>query len=466
MEAASDARYMHDVLRKMLRSPVFLDSSTLTNLSNLIAEGVHKSDCVLLLATKGVFTRPWCLIELLEAVRKAVPVVIVQIANGGFDSEEARRYAMTLETEMKEINLSGLERLKEHLGSDLTELKAAIVKILDANQGSVLTFDSHAGDNATLAAIKDMVERMAHMADRHVQWEGEARRESWRPLRRPSSRSTELSRGGSASDLMVQELTLRNNINDVNNDGVAADATGRAVFVCCSRCDAIKHARVLRSELEARLGCSCAIGGGNDSATLVDSSQALVVLLTKKLPTDANALLEIWKALECGLPVVSVAVIGGGFDFEEAANTFANLASSKAAVVLQAKLPAGATNLTAIGKMLQASLGAIIAIAWSPQNGRNHMDAVVDDILNRMPRARRPIDSFRRARFKLDAGGSARSSSQTSGATSSRRSSRYWKQHPQQPVSQKQRAKSMCATASATQRSPGILVSPTGLSNV
>eukprot|EP00966_Prymnesium_polylepis_P289210 6680331-Prymnesium_polylepis.1 len=403
---------------------------------------------------------------------------------------------MTLETEMKEINLSGLERLKEHLGSDLTELKAAIVKILDANQGSVLTFDSHAGDNATLAAIKDMVERMAHMADRHVQWEGEARRESWRPLRRPSSRSTELSRGGSASDLMVQELTLWNNINDVNNDGVAADATGRAVFVCCSRCDAIKHARVLRSELEARLGCSCAIGGGNDSATLVDSSQALVVLLTKKLPTDANALLEIWKALECGLPVVSVAVIGGGFDFEEAANTFANLASSKAAVVLQAKLPAGATNLTAIGKMLQASLGAIIAIAWSPQNGRNHMDAVrcarvsnfgspeprasrstnhtsirrhaqvVDDILNRMPRARRPIDSFRRARFKLDAGGSARSSSQTSGATSSRRSSRYWKQHPQQPVSQKQRAKSMCATASATQRSPGILVSPAGLSNV
>eukprot|EP00966_Prymnesium_polylepis_P082686 1914658-Prymnesium_polylepis.1 len=44
MECASEARYMHDVLRKMLRAPVFLDSSALNDLRNLVAEGVHKSD--------------------------------------------------------------------------------------------------------------------------------------------------------------------------------------------------------------------------------------------------------------------------------------------------------------------------------------------------------------------------------------------------------------------------------------
>ena len=58
-EAASDARYLHDALRKMLKAPVYLDSSSLFDLRTLFTEGVGKSDCVLLLATPGVLTRPW-----------------------------------------------------------------------------------------------------------------------------------------------------------------------------------------------------------------------------------------------------------------------------------------------------------------------------------------------------------------------------------------------------------------------
>ena len=52
---------MHDILRKMLKAPVFLDSSVLRDLRNLITEGVHKSDSLVLLVTRGVFSRPWCL---------------------------------------------------------------------------------------------------------------------------------------------------------------------------------------------------------------------------------------------------------------------------------------------------------------------------------------------------------------------------------------------------------------------
>eukprot|EP00966_Prymnesium_polylepis_P185201 4292401-Prymnesium_polylepis.1 len=73
----------------MLQSPVFLDSSALNDLRQLVTEGVHQSDVILLLATKGVLLRPWCLIELLEASRKGIPIIIVQIANGGFDVAEA-----------------------------------------------------------------------------------------------------------------------------------------------------------------------------------------------------------------------------------------------------------------------------------------------------------------------------------------------------------------------------------------
>lgn len=46
-------------MRKMLYCPVYLDSSTLSDLRTLFTEGVHKSDVIVLLATRGVLTRPW-----------------------------------------------------------------------------------------------------------------------------------------------------------------------------------------------------------------------------------------------------------------------------------------------------------------------------------------------------------------------------------------------------------------------
>ena len=79
MECATDARYLYDLMRKMTHAPVYLDSSTLSDLRQLFDEGIGLSDCVLLLCTSGVLTRPWCLLELLEAKRRGVPVLPVLI---------------------------------------------------------------------------------------------------------------------------------------------------------------------------------------------------------------------------------------------------------------------------------------------------------------------------------------------------------------------------------------------------
>ena len=76
MECATDARYLSDLLRKILRAPIYLDSSTLADLRNLFTDGIHKSDTVVLMATKGVLTRPWCLLEMWEAAVKRVPIVL------------------------------------------------------------------------------------------------------------------------------------------------------------------------------------------------------------------------------------------------------------------------------------------------------------------------------------------------------------------------------------------------------
>ena len=83
--AASDARFMHDMMAKMLRYPVYLDSANLVDLRQLISNGVADSDVVLVLGTQGIFTRPWCLIECAHATRIGTPVRIIEITNSGFD---------------------------------------------------------------------------------------------------------------------------------------------------------------------------------------------------------------------------------------------------------------------------------------------------------------------------------------------------------------------------------------------
>merc|ERR1719199_537593 len=65
-EAGSDARYLSDLIRRMTGCPAYLDSADLVDLRALFNEGVHKTDVLVILATKSVFTRPWCLMEMWE----------------------------------------------------------------------------------------------------------------------------------------------------------------------------------------------------------------------------------------------------------------------------------------------------------------------------------------------------------------------------------------------------------------
>jgi len=391
MEAASDARYMHDMLRKMLKVPVFLDSSTLSDLRNLVTDGVHKSDTLVLLATKGVLSRPWCLIELLETHRKGIPVIAVKMANMGFDFSEARSFALDLESAMAKLNPSGLQQLYQNVGQDLSELRDALLAALDTNErasSSALQFDPHAGDSVMVATMKDVIERMADSSHRTIEWFGSDGKKLVDAQANAPRTSKKLHKGGSAKD----------RCNSAGRRMSIDMKTPRecAVYVICSPADAVNHARVLRSELEITLGRGCAVGGDADSANLIPICEIVVVLLTKKLPTQPEALLEIWKALDAGRAVVTVAVTGGGYDFAEATKTYSNLSSA-----LNAARPNGAaemekhlcTGLTvdAVGARLDADLTSIIAMAWSPHASKNQTLAVVNDICSRLIRAKLQI---------------------------------------------------------------------------
>ena len=84
-----EARYLRDLLQKVLRKPVFLDSQNL--MRGMGAAEVRQCDVVVLLATENVLLRPYCLLELWIAQRFGVPIVTFIIAARGFDWGAAHR---------------------------------------------------------------------------------------------------------------------------------------------------------------------------------------------------------------------------------------------------------------------------------------------------------------------------------------------------------------------------------------
>ena len=314
-------------------------SSTLSDLRDLVSQGIHKSDAIVLLATKGVLARPWCLIELLEATRKKLPILVVEIAGRGFDRTEAQNFVTELEAEMAEPSLN---LLRKHIGPDLAELKGACLEMLDS-QEELLVLDPHAGDSQLVAMMKDVVEMLAQRTGRTIKWERGLGQRSKGPQRSQLSIEKRICRGGSAKDRNASlkleasglmnsalgnsarksEFSLTERLRKVASmDPVANKAS--AVFVCCSRSDALTHARVLRSELAVRLDRACAVGGGASTAEWIPQSEAVIVVLTKALVTDPGALFEIWTALSLGVPIITVA-IAGAYDFARAEAKLANL---------------------------------------------------------------------------------------------------------------------------------------------
>ena len=73
--------------------PCFLDSDDLKDL-RLLKEAVKDSDCLILIQSRRVLERPWCLIELVTAIEHRVPIVGVSLVGGteDYDFSEAAAY--------------------------------------------------------------------------------------------------------------------------------------------------------------------------------------------------------------------------------------------------------------------------------------------------------------------------------------------------------------------------------------
>ena len=313
--------------------------------------------------------------------------MVVQMANGGFNFGKARHFVANLKDELMKLNPTGCAFLEERLGQDFSELQSAVSALLILSEKHAILFDAHKGDNAMVATLKDVANMMGKATDQSLVWSDVER------PRRQSRNSWKLTHA---------VLDMSSTTNDQSDGHREVDNIESSIFICCARADAIQHARVLRSELSMKLGRGCVIGGSTDAAAFIGESQLFLVLLTRQFLIDPIALSEVWSALQFGLPITTVAVTGVGYDYSEAATAYADLptalerAQPGAAMRLQELLPEG-TTVAAAGEKLGANLTSIIAISWSPLGSKNQTEAVVSDIIARIPRKMRGRPQSRRS---------------------------------------------------------------------
>ena len=108
-----------------------------------------------------------CLLECMHAHRIKTPILIIEVANSGFDVREVRHYINNIEAVMGNDNPDGLSLLYEHLDFDLNELKSNILEILASFQEdqNKLVWNPNASDLELLASLKDIIEKMAQSTE-------------------------------------------------------------------------------------------------------------------------------------------------------------------------------------------------------------------------------------------------------------------------------------------------------------
>lgn len=252
------------------------------------------------MATKGVLTRPWCMLEILEARRRDVPIVLLVIQTKGFDAVQMREYIDHLEARLVVSNPSALQLLHKQVGDDLSELRAAMRSVLqEQEEGERLVWNPHAGDNEIIANLKDLVQSMAAATGRQG-------RLDWK-------------------EGPKKALSLRDVFGSKGDRSYAA-------YIACHHEEAVAEARVLQTALSKRCGRRVTIGTpaaalhmsrGDASAHL--ASDGVVLLLTKSTLHTPHCLTAIARAIYARKPIISILLTGRGYDFSAGQSLLRNL---------------------------------------------------------------------------------------------------------------------------------------------
>lgn len=168
-EAGAEARFLHDSIETVLSSKVYLDSSKLADLRELFSGGVQQSQVLVLLLTKEVLHRAWCLLEVREAIVNKKPLILLQVQGKDFLFADARTFLANLEAH---LSSDVIQMLNEYLGEgeSVKDLAKTLLDAINAGEPNALQLNLNGTENQIRAQIKDLVEQFGANTSQKPQW--------------------------------------------------------------------------------------------------------------------------------------------------------------------------------------------------------------------------------------------------------------------------------------------------------
>eukprot|EP00964_Phaeocystis_antarctica_P008662 scaffold4690_cov64-Phaeocystis_antarctica.AAC.2 len=429
-EAGSDARYLSDLIKRTTGCAAYLDSNDLVDLRALFSEGVHKSDVLVVLATKGVLTRPWCLLEMWEAAVNEIPIVLFPVVGGDWTQDDACTLLSDLMGQMQTRNqwcmaevmahvgkqgvtdvhevedvllahiglVSSLERpgrpasmeLDQRLCARLKRDVADLSSWLPAHNAvveqrlSVISWQSWGSDNQIIASVQTLVGECAVALGRaQPEWTDDA----WQSRARNSGASDRTSIREELSNRFSQGL-----LGCLCWPGQAPGEAGGRLLIVCASDECGGPARLIQRRLEDKLQCEVVIGS-NDVDTWrgeVDSATRGVVLLqTQSVLRNAVRLLQLFEAVRQRHPLVCVNVVGGGYDFAKVKPLLLSLSNELPGgemATLRTELMARGNGVGQLGSSLSDAVSHTISVFFNPAASDVMMEAAINDIVDKLER--------------------------------------------------------------------------------
>ena len=301
----------------------------LTNLANIFSKGILESEVIILLGTKGVLSRPWCLLELYEARKHGIPVLTFAMSAHGFTPAVARAQVSDLHNSLPGAALNIILEHLDKAGDTYEHFVELLLEAVDpdgpGSEGEEPLFqewDNMAVDAQVKVEVKGLIHSMSLVTHRSLTW-SDSLEDYGDEVAVDASRSCKdyllcrKPRGGH-----VQVLFERggNSAAHVLQAGLRKQL-GKPVLLSGQWDAAYGELRDAASADEKEREATLAMVAEQlDDAVEegVHGASCVVVLLTERLLSDPFTLIEMYEAFMRSVNVVPVHVKGGGYDFAAA----------------------------------------------------------------------------------------------------------------------------------------------------
>ena len=391
--------------------------------------GVHKSDVLVILATRGVMTRPWCLLEMWEAALNQIPIVLFPVVGGGWTLGDARTLLSDLMGQMQSRNPACMAEVMAHVGKQGVTDVREVEDVLLAHIGLVSSLErpgrpaSMALDRRLCAHLKQDVADLPSWLPAHnteveqrlsfVSWQswgsdnqiiasvqtlvGECAQALGRDQPEWNCTWASSTRSSASSDTTSIREELNNHLNQgllgcLCWPGQAPSDAGGRLLIICARHECGGPARLLQRRLGDELQCEVAIGsddvdtwrGEVDSAT-----RGVMLLQTQSVLRDPVRLLQLFEAVRQRHPLVCVNVVGGGYDFAKVKPLLLSLSNElhpSEIATLRTELAAHGNGVGQLGSSLSDTICHTISVFFNPDASDLMIEAAIKDMLDKLER--------------------------------------------------------------------------------